>query len=94
MKIDMTKLKPNKNPYMEMHFSDLVSTIFMPDGEVKCHNYKAILALITRLKQHYPSFEFGNIETGQLHEMDAFLVASLIQSHEIRHKKRNSHSKS
>lgn len=79
MKVDIDKLM--ENHYMKMLFIELANTVFMSDGNCKPCSNDANIALIKRLEDYYQMHGFGNADTGQLNEMDAYIATMLILSH-------------
>ena len=78
MKIDLTNVY--ENPYLKLPFEELVELVFFFDGERKIAPRAAVQALILRLEQHYGYGGFGNANTGDLLEWDAYLASMLILS--------------
>lgn len=58
-----------------MPFPRLVDLVFFPDGEPKPAAREARTALILRLENLTGRADFGNPETGELNEMEAWLAA-------------------
>lgn len=77
MKIDNTKISPG---YMDMTIAELAYIIFDKNGDTKASPVKARKALIIKLEEHYKASGFGNPETGELNEMDAYMGCAMILS--------------
>lgn len=60
---------------LAMPFPRLVSLVFFPDGEPKPAAREVRMALILRLEGLTGRADFGNPETGELNEMEAWLAA-------------------
>lgn len=60
---------------LAMPFPRLVDLVFFPDGEPKPAAREARTALILRLENLTGRADFGNPETGELNEMEAWLAA-------------------
>lgn len=60
---------------LAMPFPRLVSLVFFPDGEPKPAAREVRMALILRLEYLTGRADFGNPETGELNEMEAWLAA-------------------
>lgn len=60
---------------LAMPFPRLVDLVFFPDGEPKPAAREARTALILRLEGLTGRADFGNPETGELNEMEAWLTA-------------------
>lgn len=60
---------------LAMPFPRLVSLVFFPDGEPKPAAREVRMALILRLEDLTGREDFGNPETGELNEMEAWLAA-------------------
>lgn len=60
---------------LAMPFPRLVDLVFFPDGEPKPAAREARTALILRLEDLTGREDFGNPETGELNEMEAWLAA-------------------
>lgn len=78
MKVDINKVADNK--YMTIPFTDLVNIVFTPDGSCLSCPKKAAIALIMRLERCCPQDGFGNIQTGEINELEAYIVSSLFIS--------------
>lgn len=80
MKIDINRIVENK--YTKIPFADLVDIVFTSDGTCRDCPKDAIAALIARLEQHCPMDGFGNIQTGEINELEAYIVSSLLLLHD------------
>ena len=60
---------------LAMPFPRLVDLVFFPDGEPKSAAREVRTALILRLEDLTGREDFGNPETGELNEMEAWLAA-------------------
>ena len=60
---------------LAMPFPRLVDLVFFPDGEPKPAAREVRMALILRLEDLTGRADFGNPETGELNEMEAWLAA-------------------
>lgn len=60
---------------LAMPFPRLVDLVFFPDGEPKPAAREVRMALILRLENLTGRADFGNPETGELNEMEAWLAA-------------------
>ena len=60
---------------LAMPFPRLVDLVFFPDGEPKPAAREVRTALILRLENLTGRADFGNPETGELNEMEAWLAA-------------------
>lgn len=60
---------------LAMPFPRLVDLVFFPDGEPKPAAREVRTALILRLEDLTGREDFGNPETGELNEMEAWLAA-------------------
>ena len=60
---------------LAMPFPRLVDLVFFPDGEPKPATREVRTALILRLEDLTGREDFGNPETGELNEMEAWLAA-------------------
>lgn len=78
MKVDINKIEENK--YMTIPFADLVDIVFTPDGRCLPCPRKAAIALILRLEKHCPRDGFGSVKTGEINELEAYIISSLLIS--------------
>ena len=63
---------------LAMPFSRLVDLVFFPDGEPKLSIPEARMALILRLTDFTGHGGFGDPDTGELNELEAWLTAQYI----------------
>lgn len=82
MKIKMNEVDENaKNHYRKMPFDRLTGIVFYGDGTCRSCEKAASVVLIERLENFYGFSGFGNVMTGEINEMDAYLASQIMLSH-------------